>query len=124
MDTNSNPPRRWTDDRLDRLADSVSQLHEDVSELHVGISTLREEVSELRVDISTLREEVSELRVGLSETKEGLDSLRITAQALLQLAAQHQQAERQRQDEMKNINERLDVQQGQIKILLERLLST
>lgn len=95
MNANGNNRARWTDERLDQLADSVTELRE-----------------------------------GLAETKDSVDGLRVTAQALLQVAAQHQQAERVRQEEMqqvqqeiRGINERLDVQQGQIRVLLERLLS-
>ena len=67
--------RRWTDEMLDNLAESVSELREDVSELREGISELRE---------------------GISEVKDSVDGIRITAQALLQIAAQHQS----RMDEM------------------------
>jgi hypothetical protein len=65
---------------------------------------------------------IAELRERIAETNNSVDGLRVTAQALLQLAAQSQQAERDRQEEIRNINERLDVQQGQIKVLLEYLL--
>jgi methyl-accepting chemotaxis protein len=60
--------RRWTDEMLDNLAESVSEL----------------------------REDVSELRESVSEVKDSVDGIRITAQALLQIAAQHQS----RMDEM------------------------
>ena len=84
------------------------------------------------------------MREGIAETNDSIDGMRLTTQALLQVAAQHQQAERQRQEEMelsrqemrevqqeikevqqeiREINERLDVQQGQIRVLLEKLLS-
>jgi cell division septum initiation protein DivIVA len=94
MNANGNNRTRWTDERLDRFADSVSELGDDIAEL----------------------------RERISETNDSVDGLRITAQALLQIAAQNQQADRERQEEIRNINERLDVQQGQIKVLLERLL--
>ena len=48
--------QRWTDEMLDELASSVSELRE-----------------------------------SMTEVKDGIDGLRITAQALLQLAAQNQQ---------------------------------
>ena len=47
--------QRWTDEMLDDLASSVSEVRESVSEV-----------------------------------KDGIDGLRITAQALLQIASQHQ----------------------------------
>ena len=94
MDANGNNRARWTDDRPDPLTASISELCKSVAEPNISI-----------------------------------DRLRVTAQALLQLAAQ-QQVERERHEEMqqvqleiRNINERLDVQQGQIRVLLERLLS-
>ena len=89
MNTNGNNRARWTDERLDRLAESVSELRE-----------------------------------GLSDTKDSVDGLRATAQALLQIAAQNQQADRERQAEIRQINERLDVQQGQIRVLLEKLIGS
>ena len=103
MNTNGNNRARWTDERLDQLAESVS---------------------ELRGSASELRESVSELREGLSDTKDSVDGLRVTAQALLQIAAQNQQADRERQKEIRQINERLDVQQGQIRVLLEKLIGS
>ena len=75
--------KRWTDEMLDELASSVSVLHGDVSELRQDVSELRESVSELRQDVSELRESVSDV-------KDSVDGLRITAQALLQVAAQNQ----------------------------------
>ena len=96
MNTNGDNRARWTDERLDQLAESVSEL----------------------------RESVSELREGLSDTKDSVDGLRVTAQALLQIAAQNQQADRERQAETRQINERLDVQQGQIRVLLEKLIGS
>jgi uncharacterized coiled-coil DUF342 family protein len=95
MNANGNNRERWTDERLDRLAESVSELRESIT-----------------------------------ATNDSVDGLRVTAQALLQVAAQQQQVERERHEEMqqvqleiRNINEHLDVQQGQIRVLLERLLS-
>ncbi len=100
MTTNNQERERWTDEKLDKFADSVALDHEQ------------------------FRQELAELREGIAETKDSVDGLRITAQALLQLAAQHQQEDRERQEQMRLINERLDVQQGQIKVLLEKLLGT
>ncbi|MBO1064386.1 MULTISPECIES: hypothetical protein [Nostocales] len=41
--------------------------------------------------LDELASSVSELRESMTEVKDGIDGLRITAQALLQLAAQNQQ---------------------------------
>ncbi|TRV52418.1 MAG: hypothetical protein EWV87_04895 [Microcystis panniformis Mp_GB_SS_20050300_S99] len=56
---------RWTDEMLDELADSVSEV----------------------------KDSVSELRESVSEVRESVDGVRITAQALLQIAAQQQREE-------------------------------
>jgi hypothetical protein len=65
---------RWTDEMLDELADSVSQV----------------------------KDSVSELRESVSEVKDSVDGVRVTAQALLQIATQQQRNMdeiRQRQEE-------------------------
>ena len=53
---------RWTDEMLDELADSVSELRESVA---------------------AVKDSVSELRESVSEVKDSVDGVRITAQALL-----------------------------------------
>ena len=66
--------KRWTDEMLDELASTVSDV----------------------------KDSVTELRAGMSDIKDSVDSLRITTQALLQLAAQHQrdmELMKQRQEE-------------------------
>ena len=66
--------QRWTDEMLDELASSVSEV----------------------------KDSVSELRDGLSDVKDSVDGLRVTSQALLQLAAQSQrdmELMKQRQEE-------------------------
>jgi hypothetical protein len=95
MNANGHNRERWTGDRLVPLTDSISELCKSIAEPNICI-----------------------------------DRLRVAAQALLQLATKQQQVERERHEEMqqvqleiRNINERLDVQQGQIRVLLERLLS-
>ncbi|TRT56217.1 MAG: hypothetical protein EWV85_08445 [Microcystis aeruginosa Ma_QC_C_20070703_M131] len=59
---------RWTDEMLDKLADSVSELRESVSEV-----------------------------------RDSVDGVRITAQALLQIAAQQQQENEAQQAEIAEI---------------------
>jgi uncharacterized coiled-coil DUF342 family protein len=116
MNANGNNRARWTDERLDRLADSVSEL--------------RESITATNKSITAINESITAINESITETNDSVDGLRVTAQALLQLAAQQQQVERERHEEMqqvqleiRNINEHLDVQQGQIRVLLERLLS-
>ena len=61
--------QRWNDEMLDDLASSVTELRESVTEL---------------------RESVTEVRESITEVKDSIDGLRVTAQALLQVAAQNQ----------------------------------
>lgn len=83
---NENRRVRWTDEMLDKLASDVSEL--------------RESVSEMRESISELRESFSEVRESVSEVRDSIDGLRITAQALLQVAAQQQQENEARKAEI------------------------
>jgi methyl-accepting chemotaxis protein len=85
--------QRWTDEMLDELASSVSEVKDSVSELH---------------------ESVSELREGLSEVKDSIDGLRVTTQALLQLAAQNQR-------DMELMKQRQEENDQRFNILLEEV---
>ncbi|MFN7513528.1 hypothetical protein, partial [Microcystis sp.] len=74
MTKNHEGRTQWTDQMLDELADSVSGL----------------------------RGSVSELRESVSEVRDSVDGVRLTAQALLEIAAQQQRnmdEMRQRQEE-------------------------
>jgi hypothetical protein len=77
---------RWTDAMIDGLAFSVGEL----------------------------RESVGELRESVSEVRDGIDGLRITAQALLQVAAQHQR-------EMEAMKERQAESDRRFNVLLEEV---
>ena len=77
---------RWNDGMLDELASSVTEL----------------------------RESTTELRESVSEVKDGIDGLRITAQALLQLAAQSQR-------DMELIKERQAESDQRFNVLLEEV---
>jgi cell division septum initiation protein DivIVA len=70
---------------LDGLADSVSGVKDSVLEL---------------------RESVSELRESVSEVKDSVEGLQLTAQALLQIAAQQQRENEARQAEIAEIRQR------------------
>ncbi|MCL1475407.1 hypothetical protein [Argonema antarcticum] len=70
---------RWTDKMLDSLASDVS---------------------ELRASVSEVRESILELRESISEVRDSVDGVRITAQALLQIAAQQQQENEARKAEI------------------------
>ena len=92
--------KRWNDEMLDDLASSVAEL--------------REGVTELREGVTQLRESVTELREGVTEVKDSVDGLRVTAQALLQVAAQNQR-------EMELIKQRQAESDQRFNILLEEV---
>ena len=68
--------QRWTDEMLDNLASSSTEL--------------RESVTELRESVTELREGFADVQENITEIKDSIDGLRITSQALLQVAAQSQ----------------------------------
>ncbi|MDJ1182268.1 hypothetical protein [Roseofilum casamattae] len=82
--------QRWTDEMVDGLASSVSELRD---ELRDGLRETRESIDELR---------------------DSVDGLRVTSQALLQVAAQHQQ-------EMELIKERQAESDERFNVLLEEV---
>ena len=106
--------KRWTDEMLDELADSVSELRESVSEVRDSVSELRESVSEVKDSVSELRESVSEVR-------ESVDGVRITAQALLQIAAQQQRENEARQAEIAEIRQRQEDSDKRFEVLLSEV---
>ncbi|HAG80856.1 MAG TPA: hypothetical protein DCL61_06715 [Cyanobacteria bacterium UBA12227] len=82
--------QRWTDEMLDELASSVSEMRESMGEMRESISELRSTVGELSSTVSELKSTVGELSSSVSEIKDSVDGLRVTSQALLQVAAQNQ----------------------------------
>ena len=105
---------RWTDEMLDELADSVSELRESVSEV-------RDSVSELRESVSEVKDSVSELRESVSEVKDSVEGVRITAQALLQIAAQQQRENEARQAEIAEIRQRQEGSDKRFEVLLSEV---
>jgi len=99
--------QRWNDEMLDGLASTVTELRESTTEL-------RESTTELRESTTELRESTTELRESVTEVKDGIDGLRITAQALLQLAAQSQR-------DMELIKERQAESDQRFNVLLEEV---
>ena len=90
--------QRWTDEMLDNLASSSTELRESVTEL-------RESVIELRESVTELREGFVDVQENITEIKDSIDGLRISSQALLQVAAQSQrdmEAIKERQAEVIN----------------------
>ena len=85
--------QRWTDEMLDNLASSSTELRESVTELRGGFSDVRESITEI---------------------KDSIDGLRITSQALLQVAAQSQR-------DMEAMKERQAESDQRFNVLLEEV---
>ena len=100
MTRNSAGQSRWTDEMLDELADSVSGVKDSVSEL---------------------RESVSELRESVSEVKDSVEGLQLTAQALLQIAAQQQRENEARQAEIAETKQRQEESDKRFEVLLSEV---
>ncbi len=93
MTKNHEGRTQWTDQMLDELADSVSGL----------------------------RGSVSELRESVSEVRDSVDGVRLTAQALLEIAAQQQRnmdEMRQRQEES---DKRFEVLLSEVRHLIRQI---
>ncbi|MCC5634732.1 hypothetical protein LC593_02485 [Nostoc sp. CHAB 5844] len=126
---------RWTDVMLDELASSVGELREGLTEVRVSvtelregltevresITELRESVTEVREGLTELRESVTELREGLTDVKDSVDGLRITAQALLQVAAQNQSRMDRFEEEMTLMKQRQAESDQRFNTLLEEV---
>jgi methyl-accepting chemotaxis protein len=96
LSTKTMTVQRWTDEMLDNLASSSTELRESVTELRESVTELRESVTELRKGFADVQENITEI-------KDSIDGLRITSQALLQVAAQSQrdmEAMKERQAEL------------------------
>ncbi|MBR8826600.1 MAG: hypothetical protein DSM107014_01625 [Gomphosphaeria aponina SAG 52.96 = DSM 107014] len=85
--------QRWTDEMLDELASSVTEM----------------------------REGMTEMREGMTELKEGTERLRVTSQALLQLAAQHQERMNNFEQELELTKQRQAENDQRFNILLEEV---
>ncbi len=92
--------QRWNDEMLDELASTVTELRESTTEL---------------------RESVTELREGITEVKDSVDGLRITAQALLQVAAQSQSRMDRFDEEMDLLKQRQAESDLRFNVLLEEV---
>jgi methyl-accepting chemotaxis protein len=105
---------RWTDEMLDSLASTVGELSTTVGELTSTVGKLSTTVGELSTTVSELSTTVSELSTTVHEVRDGLDGFRITAQALLQIAAQNQR-------DMELIKQRQAESDQRFNVLLEEL---
>ena len=85
--------KRWTDEMLDELASSVGEM----------------------------RESITEMRDSISEVRNSVDGLRVTAQALLQVAAQNQRKMEQFDEEIQLIKQRQAENDERFNVLLEEV---
>jgi methyl-accepting chemotaxis protein len=99
--------QRWNDEMLDELASTVTEL--------------TESATELRESVTELRESVTELRESVTDVKDSVDGLRITAQALLQVAAQSQSRMDRFDEEMDLLKQRQAESDQRFNVLLEEV---
>ena len=92
--------QRWNDEMLDELASSVTELRESVTEVKGSVEGLRESVTEV---------------------KDSIEGLRITAQALLQVAAQSQSRLDRFDEEMDLLKQRQAESDQRFNVLLEEV---
>jgi len=84
---------RWTDEMLDELADSVSEV----------------------------KDSVSKLRESVSDIKDSVEGVRLTAQALLQIAAQQQRENEARRAEIAEMRQRQEESDKRFEVLLSEV---
>ncbi|MCZ8227014.1 MAG: hypothetical protein O9324_24510 [Microcystis sp. LE19-84.1B] len=73
------------------------------------------------VSVLELRESVSELRESVSEVKDSVEGLQLTAQALLQIAAQPQRENEARRAEIAEIRQRQEESDKPFEVLLSEV---
>ena len=71
--------------------------------------------------LDELASSVGEMRESITEIKDGIDGLRVTAQALLQVAAQNQQRMDQFEEEMELMKQRQAENDQRFNVLLEEV---
>ena len=71
--------------------------------------------------LDELADSVSELRESVSEIKDSVEGVRITAQALLQIAAQQQRENEARQAEIAEIRQRQEGSDKRFEVLLSEV---
>lgn len=113
--------QRWTDEMLDNLASSTTELREGSTELRESVIELRESVTELRNGFSDVREGMADMRESIGEIRDSVDGLRITSQALLQVAAQNQVRMDRFDEEMTLVKQRQSESDQRFNILLEEV---
>jgi len=93
MTKNHEGRTQWTDEMLDELADSVSGL----------------------------RGSVSELRESVSEVRDSVDGVRLTAQALLEIAAQQQRNMDEMRQRQQESDKRFEVLLSEVRYLIRQI---
>ena len=96
--------QRWTDEMLDNLASSVSEV--------------KESVSEVKESVSEVKESVTELRESVTEMRKGMEILRDTTQGLIEVAAKQERRMDRLDREQAESNKRFDVLLGEIRYLI------
>ena len=99
--------QRWTDKMLDELASSVGEMRD-------GMNEMRESVTEMRDGMNEMRESITEIR-------DSVDGLRVTAQALLQVAAQNQRRMDMFEEEIELVKQRQAENDERFNVLLEEV---
>ena len=90
----------WTDEMLDELASSVGEMRDGMTQMRDGMAEIRESITEIR---------------------DSVDGLRVTAQALLQVAAQNQRRMDQFEEEIELVKQRQAENDERFNILLEEV---
>jgi uncharacterized coiled-coil DUF342 family protein len=85
--------QHWTDEMLDELASTVSEM----------------------------RDGMTEMRDSITEIRDGVDGLRVTAQALLQVAAQNQRRMDMFEEEIELVKQRQAENDERFNVLLEEV---
>ncbi len=98
---------RWTDKMLDELASSVGEM--------------RDSITEVRDSITEVRDSITEVRNSITEVRDSVDGLRVTAQALLQVAAQSQRRMDQFEEELELMKQRQAENDERFNVLLEEV---
>ncbi len=103
--------QRWTDEMLDNLASSVSEVKESVSELRESVSEVKESVTEIRKGMEVLRDTTRGLIevVAKQERRMGRFSE--------EMAARKEEMERLEREQAES-NKRFDVLLGEIRYLI------
>ncbi len=85
------------------------------------LDELADSVSEVKDSVSKLRESVSELRESFSEVRDSVEGVRLTAQALLQIAAQQQRNMDEMRQRQQESDKRFEVLLSEVRYLIRQI---